>query len=227
MRKNSGLALPLTLLFTVVLSIISGALALMASRHIQIDLSAVTAQQTLLGAEGVLNRSVGTLAANPRGYLAMIPLGERPNQYLSYSPASFVSTYGIPDCSSLGPSARQGPDCHRHLYPSSGGLIKNNGEITGSGVAVSTSALITEQLSALSPPPDYEFNFTKGESVKSWYQFERLDEELNAISLIGSNLANDSSDERPVRFRISATASKSIGSKAGESKIVSIVRVYP
>ena len=219
--KNSihterGVAIPTALLLVLFISAISALFSTLATGNLrQINISNAV-QDTFNSAEGGSHEVMREMAISPELWRELNVLASLPNSYTEYSPQNFLSTNGIPSCSGIA--------CHRQMYPTGGGLIKNFGPLGGDGDTVDTTALIVEQLDPDSPPTqDLTLN---NQSV--WMQVERLDEKNPDAGSLGGSLDNNNSGGTSAgvtRFRITATTYRTVRGERGLATLVYVVEL--
>mgnify|MGYP005743188175 FL=1 len=170
-HQQEAFALPAALFLLLVLSAAGVVISTAANNSLQEIVVDNTRQETFLVSEGAANQIFGDMSSAPETWRSMTPLSDLPADYTEYSPQSYSSSNGIPTCS--------GVACHRDLFPTGGGLLKNFGPTGGDGEVVDTSFPITEQLNPDDlPEADVTLN-----SMQSWTQVERLDESLSLIHI--------------------------------------------
>jgi hypothetical protein len=164
-----------------------------------------------LAAEAVVHNTLGAISLAPHLWLEKTRIVS-PAGYSSYNPASYVSNNGIPTCS--------GMNCHRDMYPQSGGLFKNFGPIGGDGESVDTTKTITQQLN-LSSLPTAEI--TLGDA-RAWSQLEKLDEIYADKISIGGTF-DGSASPTATRYRVTGTAIRNVKGLTARSTVVAIIQV--
>ena len=162
-------------------------------------------------AEAAVHNTLGAISLAPHLWLEKTRIGS-PSGYTSYNPANFTANNGIPTCS--------GENCHRHMFPQSGGLLKNFGPLGGDGENVDTSKSITQQLNLSSlPAPE----ITLGD-VQGWSQLEKLDEIYADTASIGGTF-DGSTSPTATRYRVTGTAIKDVKGVRARSTVVAIIEV--
>lgn len=214
-RSENGMALPATLFMLLVLGSVTAMLANISQENFhQIKVQEGTAM-TNMTAEGALNRMIADMALYSSLWDQQAAIADKPAGYTEYQPAAYSSTNGIPPCS-------VSAACHRDMFPSGGGLIKNLGPLLGDGANAETSYSIVEQLAYDNQPePDVTLSGLNG-----WSQLERLDEETPGPDSVGGNLSSglaEGGNAKKVRFRITGYSLKSLDQRVGKSTVVAVV----
>lgn len=215
-NRLRGMAIPAAL---IMMMLIAGTTAILAKLSIH-QFSGISTDQsrdeTYYAAEGAVNLYIGNMSALGNLWEQAVPLADTPDNYTEYSPAAYVTDNGIPSCSGIA--------CHRHLYPTGGGLLKNLGPLGNDGDIVDVNYPITEQLNPDSPPlADISLG-----GINAWAQVERLDEVRVTEEMVGANLNNnlvDGGNANNVRFRITGVAYKKLKGRIGYSTVVSVVEL--
>lgn len=212
-----GFALPAALFMMIVVLGVTLILSTIAGEGLRRTAALEGTTQSFLAAEGALNRMIADMSSygslwDQQGALAALPAG-----YTEYSPNSYASNNGVPQCTS-------GPGCQRNFFPSGGGLLKNVGPLGGAGSTVETGYPITDQLDSNNPPPAD----TAIGGQPAWVQVERLDETLPSASAVGGNLSSslaEGGNAKEVRFRLTGTAFRDVRGRRGTATVVSVVKM--
>lgn len=216
--REKGMALPIALFMLLLISAVTSILFQSSQQNFnQVEISQV-ANETYYVAEGVLNYTIADMSARNLLWKDKVPLATVPSNYASYSPATYVSSNGIPTCNYL--------HCHRDLYPTGGGLIKNLGPIGGDGETVNSSFAISEQFDPASPV-DSDIDLV---SSSGWSQVERLEQTTPSASTIGGNLSNslaEGGNANRVRFRVTGISSDLHKGSRSYATVVAVVEMPP
>lgn len=217
-QNEAGLSLPLVLFMVLAIMGASAIFATVGTQNIRETKIIQTNHDSFYIAEGALQDFISQLAVYPQLWREKTNLLEVPLDYDQYNPLNYESANGIPSCS--------GEACQRQLYPVGGGLLKNFGPIGDSGDTANPLAPITQQLNLSSPPtPDLVLN-----NKSAWYQVERLDETSISNETIGASLSNyepHSNGYSGVRFRITASTTRTLKGRSGISTVVAVVELPP
>lgn len=215
-RQDKGMALPAALML-VLFMIGTGAIfsSISISGLKQIKRFEAT-QQNFHASEGAVHDVLSQMATNPESWREANPLADLPNGYTEYTPTTYTSSNGIPPCS--------GAACHREMFPTGGGVIKNAGPMAADGGDVISGRSITEQVDTQNLPiADVTLN-----SQPAWSQVERLDEVTISQGSVGGSLEtgnNGSSGANAVRFRVTGTSMNSLKGREATSTVVYVVEV--
>jgi hypothetical protein len=216
--SERGLGMPVALLLSMVMIAIGAIYSSLTQTSNEILKSREHSKDLFYVAEGAVHNILSNMAIASHLWLAQTKIDSTPLDYTAYNPISYSSDNGIPTCSGIA--------CQRHLYPQSGGLIKNAGPISSSGADVNSNLKINQQIYQQTPPEsDITINDTN-----AWSQVERLDEGYLGNNSFGADLSNNpdgSSGANSVRFRITGTAIKDLKGRTGKSTIIVIVEIPP
>ncbi len=216
-RQNDlGLALPAALFLVLFIASMGGLLSSISISTQRTMVQTNYIEDNFHSSEGAVHEIMRQMAANPELWREMDPLADEPDGYDEYSPVTYAAYNGIPPCSGLG--------CHREMYPTGGGLLKNLGPISADGEEVDVAYSITQQLDVSTPPvADITLN---GQSA--WSQVERLDEVLISEDSLGGSLSNDGGvgeSANSIRFRVTGVSSNSLKGRRGTSTVIYVVEV--
>lgn len=216
LQSSNGMALPAVLIMLV---LIAGVTAILSqiSIHQERRISLIQAtDDTYLAAEGAVNKQIADMSVLGSLWTQKPNLSSSPSGYTEYSPATYSGTNGIPSCSGIA--------CHRSMYPTGGGLIKNLGPVNGDGDQVDGGYSITEQLDPSDQP---DTDLTLGD-IKAWTQVERLDETMPSAATVGASLTNavaEGGNARMVRYRITGQSTKSVRGRRGYATVVAVLEM--
>lgn len=215
-HSSSGFALLSALILVLLISFMVAMLSHLSRHNMSVMESNSAKEGTYLAAEGAVNKQIAEISVLSTLWSQKTNLPSLPNAYTEFSPSSYLATNGIPECSGLA--------CHRSLYPTGGGLIKNFGPINGAGDTVNTSYRITDQLDPDSTPtPDVTLG-----SVNAWTQVERLDQLAPGASTVGGSLSNavaEGGNALTVRYRITGLALRDMKDRRGYSTVIAVVEM--
>ena len=171
---------------------------------------------TYQAAEGSINKQISEMSVYGPLWEQKPSLSTAPYGYTEYSPLSYSSSNGIPTCTGIA--------CHRNLYPTGGGLLKNLGPVGSDGDSVNSSFSIADQLDPAHLPAA---DLTLG-STSAWTQVERLDESTPNAATVGGSLSNsiaEGGNSKAVRYRITGTSQRSVRGRKGYATIVVVAEM--
>lgn len=214
-KSQSGIALPIALFMIVAITAITTALAGISHETFKQTTVQESSTLTNLVAEGAVNKMISEMSLYSALWDQQASLSTAPFGYTEFNPTTYVSSNGIPPCTT-------GASCQRNFYPLGGGLIKNFGPLSGDGATVDNTYYVTDQLEVDDPATA---DITLG-SLNGWVQVERLDEEGPSANTVGGNLSSalaEGGNAKRIRFRLNGTSLKTLREKTGSSTIVTIV----
>ena len=215
-KSECGVALPAALLMIMMVVSMTVLLTKMSIHNLnEISISQST-DITYLAAEGAVNKQISEMSVLGTQWEEKPAITSLPSGYTEYSPATYASSNGIPTCS--------GVACHRSMYPTGGGLLKNIGPVNGAGDSVDTRYSITDQLDT-THLATADLTLT---SISAWTQVERLDEATPSASTVGGSLGNsiaEGGNSKVVRYRVTGTALKKLKGKDGRTTVVAVVEM--
>ncbi|MCB9029421.1 MAG: hypothetical protein H6619_00060 [Deltaproteobacteria bacterium] len=216
--SESGITLPIALLLLLIVSAASALISNTSTQNFQEMKATEAIHDGFYVAEGALEDLISQLSAAPEIWRDMAILPGVPNGYTKYSPITYTSTNGIPDCTGIA--------CHREMYPIGGGVLKNFGPKGAEGSEIDVNFSITSQLDpADTPTADITLN-----NRSAWTQIERLDETKPSSSTLGMSLENNNlqgSSGASIRFRITAVALRQLKNRIGTSTVTAVVEMPP
>ncbi len=215
-RSESGLALPSALVMMLMTTVLTLMLSKMSVHSLTEVSMTDAADTTYLAAEGALNKQIGEMSVFGNLWEAKPALATLPSGYTEYSPLSFIASNGIPTCTGIA--------CHRDLYPTGGGLLKNVGPVGDDGDVVDATYSITEQID----PNDLPTADLTVSSLSAWSQVERLDESTPSSATVGGSLSNsvaEGGNSKVVRYRITGVSTKNLRGRRGYATVVAVVEM--
>ncbi len=216
-NQEQAMALPAALMVVLLLVSVGAIFTNISMSGLQHVKKLEKTKQNFQAAEGAANDIMSQMAVNPESWREANPLADLPDGYTEYVPAAYSASNGIPTCS--GSSG-----CHRQMYPTGGGLVKNAGPLSGDGGDVLTDVEITAQVSSLSlPVADVVLN-----NQSAWSQVERLDEVIVSEGSMGGSLESGNTNAgsaNAVRFRITGISLNDIKGRDATSTVVYVVEV--
>ena len=214
--RQKGLALPTAMLLLLVITASTALLTNTAIRNFRILKTEQATTDSFQESEGAVHQVIGDMASHSHLWRGRDPLNTVPLNYTEYSQLTYGASNGIPTCT--------GQNCIRSLYPVGGGLEKNFGPITSSGVNVDSTKEIYNQLNSASlPAADVTLNGQSGYS-----QVEKLDESIPVGSNFGTDMSNNPSGgtgSKNIRFRITGKTLRPYGTRTGVSTVVVVVEL--
>lgn len=215
-NRESGIALPAALLLVMFIASVGGLLSFISISEMQQVKQVDMIERNFNASEGATHDVFSQMATASEMWREMSPLADLPSGYTEFSPVSYASTNGIPPCSGVG--------CHRQMFPTGGGLIKNFGPFGAEGSEVDTSWSIVDQLDwADTPTNDVSLN-----SQDAWAQVERLDEVSVSSESVGGSLENNNtggSGSSSIRFRVTGVSLNSLRGRRGVSTLIYVVEL--
>lgn len=215
-RCQRGMALPLALLAVLLFASAGTLLTRTTVESWQTVKMTEATADTFEIAEGVLHDLLRQMSSQPHLWRDKTALATLPSGYTQYSPSINVASNGIPSCSGIA--------CHRCLYPTGGGLLKNFGPIGGDGDQVNNAVSIVQQLNtAALPAADVTLN-----GRQAWGQVERLDETTVGASSIGADLTNNpgaGNSSAAIRFRLTGTTLRAVQGQNGRATLVIVAEL--
>ena len=215
--NSRGFALPAILFMIVILIGVTTILAVLSSQGFK----RVSSEQGILNtnfvSEGVIHYQLSQMSLYGNLWDQQPTISTKPSGYTQFTPVTYTSTNGVPNCST-------GVACQRNYYPLGGGLVKNFGPLNGSGASVDSSYSIANQLN-YSSLPSSDVSLA---SLNGWVQVERLDESTPSASSVGGNLSSslaEGGNAKKVRYRLSGTAVRKVAGRTGLATVVSVVEV--
>lgn len=216
LANQNGLALPIALLLTMVLALISGVLFDVTSKGTRTAIADQAIMSTYLAAEGGIHSMIGEISGKVNDWKNRRPDTIVASGYETYDPSATGTGTIVPSCVAvLGQSFR---GCERHFVPIGGGVIKAPGrDEAGEPNLINADKQITEQLL------DVE-DFKIG-GLKTAVMVERIRRLRPSLSQAGLTL-NNGLGSPGVQMRLTSRASRSSQSGVdGVSTIVALVEI--
>lgn len=212
--RQAAFALPAALVMILLITSAVAILSNLSTHHLAQVSSGNSRDNTYLAAEGAVHKQIAEMSVLSTLWSQRVNLTASPVGYSEYSPIAYISSNGIPPCS--------GTACHRDMFPTGGGIIKNVGPVNGAGDGVDVAYSITEQLDPEAPPAaDSTLS-----DVGAWTQIERLDETSPNAATVGGSLSNsvaEGGNARAVRYRITGYSFKSLRGRRGYATVTTVV----